>query len=295
LDKLESALLRQVLWGAIYHMVRDAKLKVSDYLQLVRTKLPAETDLKLVGSVIYNARAAKSFLSRKKLVQQSDLMFEFCWKMLYAAQTGEIRLIWMRALISMAEQKETAQKLIDMLENGTGVPDFDLEQDMRWSISEKQLWRGIAGGEQRVSDEEKRDPSDRGVRAAARCRASVPDPEVKAKTWEIITHEKDLNLHVLNSMMDGFYRWNQKTILKPFEDKYFAEVREIYKTKIRDFATSFGESLFPHDPEDDSITKRAENLLASLNVDDEKPLVRMLKEQLDDIQRSKKVMTFEDS
>jgi len=102
-------------------------------------------------------------------------------------------------------------------------------------------------------------------------------------------------LHVLSSMMDGFYRWDQKTILKPFEDKYFAEVREIYKTKIRDFATSFGESLFPHDPEDDSIRQRAETLLASLNVDDEKPLVRMLKEQLDDIQRSKKVMAFEDS
>lgn len=52
LEKFENALLRQLLWNTLWHMVRDGKLKATDFVQLVKEKIPFEKSLKLVQSVV---------------------------------------------------------------------------------------------------------------------------------------------------------------------------------------------------------------------------------------------------
>jgi aminopeptidase N len=56
----------------------------------------------------------------------------------------------------------------------------------------------------RVTNEEKRDPSDRGIRAATTARAAVPTEENKRKQWERIKSDKDSSLHIMASVMSGF-------------------------------------------------------------------------------------------
>lgn len=172
-----------------------------------------------------------------------------------------------------------------MVDNGTGIQGFELDQAMRWSLVQKQFAFGIAGAEERLKKEKEKDPSDRGQRCIETAYASIPTAENKAKTYDRILNDKTSSNHTISAVMSGF-RWpHQKDLLEPYAVKYFEQLHNIYKERSKEFAGSFGWHLFPFYPDNDEITQKTRNLLASLNENEDKILVRFLKEQLDDIVR----------
>jgi len=212
---------------------------------------------------------------------------------LHEAKEIDFQLVWARFLIDMAQVETTVKQLVDMLDKGTGIEGFELEQDMRWSIVIKSMRYAIPGALQRVETEEKRDTSDRGLRSATTARVSLPDAKVKAEAWERIKTDQTSSFHVIRAVMFGFYSWNQMELLAPYKDKFFEDVHGIFKDKTREFSGAYGVYLFPDDPEDESLITRTEQFLKTVNVDDEKPLERTLKDQLDDLKRSKACILFD--
>ena len=88
--------------------------------------------------------------------------------------------------------------------------------------------------------------------------------------------------------MSGF-RWNhQKDILKPYTDRYFESIKDVFANLEKELAQSFAFHLFPDFPEDETILQRTEALLQSLDPKKDKLLMRFVKESIDDLKRSKK-------
>lgn len=172
-----------------------------------------------------------------------------------------------------------------MIDKGTGVQGFELDQAMRWSLVQKQFAFSIAGAEERLQKEKEKDPSDRGQRSIETALASIPTAENKAKIYDRILNDKTSSNHTISAVMSGFRWHHQRELLEPYTDKFFEQVRSIYKERSKEYATSFGYYLFPFNPDDDKITNRTKQLLASLDENEEKVLVRFLKEELDDIAR----------
>lgn len=85
--------------------------------------------------------------------------------------------------------------------------------------------------------------------------------------------------------------WHQRELLKEYADKFFAEIRGIYKERTKEYSNSFFSLMFPWAPEDESLHNRVEELLRSLTPD-EKALTRHLKEELDDLKRAKSCRDF---
>ena len=52
LERVEDPLLRQLIWQALWNMVRDQQLKSTDYLPLAASKVAGETDIELVETVL---------------------------------------------------------------------------------------------------------------------------------------------------------------------------------------------------------------------------------------------------
>jgi len=119
-------------------------------------------------------------------------------------------------------------------------------------------------------------------------RAAIPTASAKEETWKTI-HDKDngLSLHEVGSMMSGFVFQHQKHLVEPYIQPYFDGIREIYKTRQREFAQSYLFNLFPDFPEDPRILEHSESLLKKLG-EDETILRRGIKEQIDDLKRSLK-------
>jgi len=99
--------------------------------------------------------------------------------------------------------------------------------------------------------------------------------------------EIKISAHQSSAEMEGF-RWaHQESILVGFTEKFFQVISSVFKTREKEFYSSFFSYLYPYDPENLKVHQLSIDLLASLSPDD-KHLSRALKEIIDDEERDLK-------
>jgi len=279
---IEDPFLRQLLWSSFHFLVRDAIMKPSEFLELVRKNITFETEAKLVQTVLMRAGVCiQSFLPDDRYVEHSDLLFDVAYQQIPLVKE-DFKLVWLNSICSFAHSKEKITILVnDMVENK-----IDFPQTVRWSIVIKAFAYDLEGRDALLERELEKDKSDDGNRSSLTAKASIPTTTSKAETWRLI-HDKDngLSLHQVGSVMSGFVWQHQKELIEPYIPLYFENIREIYKTRQREFAQSYLGNLFPDYAEDPRILTYTENLLKSLQ-EDETILIRGVKEHIDDLKRS---------
>jgi len=266
-------------------------MKPSEFLQLVRNNVTFETEPKLVQTILQRVGVSiQSFLPPESVVEQSDLMFDIAYNQISISKE-DFKLVWMNNITSFANSKEK----ISILLNDVVGNHIDFPQAVRWSIIIKAFSFDLDGKEAILAQEQERDKSDKGNRSSLTALSSIPTAESKDKTWKtILDKDNSLSLHQSGAVMSGFIWEHQKDLLEPYIRLYFDNIREVYKSRQREFAQSFLFSLFPDFPDDPRILQFTETLLNSLD-EDETILKRGLKEQIDDLKRSKKCFEKERS
>ena len=191
------------------------------------------------------------------------------------------------------ESLTAAWRLVD---EGSGVAGFELDQDMRWSLAIRAAAQALPDADARLAGERARDGSDRGQRALETAAVARPDPDVKAVAWTRFREDRDSSLHIVRSAMGGFWAnrdwWLENpALLSEYVTRFFAEIRGIFEGRDKDFATSFFHQLYPSQiPTEDTIS-RTQAVLNSLT-EGEVLLRRSLREALDEAQRAQACRAF---
>jgi aminopeptidase N len=292
IDRVGDSLLRQLLWSSLWNMTRDQQLKSTDFLALVREKMPLEENLKLVDAELSHATATLGrYVPESKRKDEFHTFFRAAWDALYRAPAGDAQIIWARAVIGTAntpEDIELTGRLADGLESVAGLT---VDQEMRWGIAAKYMAYALPGAAERVAGEAKRDPSDRGQRAQLRAETSVPDPAVKAAAWERFNGEGYGSLYLTAAAMAGFNWTDQRSILEPYVERFFVTVPDIFRTRDKEFASDYFTALFPGYRVEQALLDRSERLLGEAG--NELPnLARMLREANDDLARAIRCRAF---
>jgi aminopeptidase N len=267
-------------------------LKSTDFLALVREKMPLEENLKLVDAELSHATATLGrYVPESKRKDEFHTFFLAAWDALHRAPAGDAQIIWARAVIGTAntpEDIELTGRLADGLESVAGLT---VDQEMRWGIAAKHMAYALPGAQERVADEAKRDPSDRGQRAQLRAETSVPDPAVKAAAWERFNGEGYGSLYLTAAAMAGFNWTDQRSILEPYVERFFVTVPDIFRTRDKEFASDYFTALFPGYRVEQALLDRSERLLGEAG--NELPnLARMLREANDDLARAIRCRAF---
>lgn len=286
MQRIDDALLRLQLWGSLWNMVRDQQLRSTEYLELVRSKIVREQLPELVEAVLNNATAAVArYVPEEWKAREAHALVQEAYRALKAQGSPDLKIIWARALIGNAASNEDLL-LIGRLADGEEVIEgLTIDQDMRWSIAARHVAYGMPGATDRVAAEAQRDPSDRGVRAKLRCETSTPAPEAKAAAWERINGEGYGSLYLTIAAMSGFNWADQRTLLEPYVEKFFATVPNVFRTKDKQFATDYFRHLFPGYRIEHETLAKSEAVLAAYG--EELPvLARTMKEANDDLARS---------
>jgi aminopeptidase N len=293
LNEFEDDLLRQLLWASFYVMVRDCKLKSTNYVDLVLSQLGKENDSKLVQAVMRRCSvAATTFMPRALRETYSDKLFDFCWTQIQTATEKDFQIIWADNLISFAESKRSVSKLAEVLEKNEGKPSahYAFNQTHRWRIVVRAVAWKIESADQLLEKEKARDNSDVGDRMVRTAQFSRWDAEVKQRAWErflSVQQCEGVSVWQLEAEMSGF-RWeHQDELLRQYTDKFFEVVRNVFKNREKEFADAFFGSFFPFYPEDAALIERVKQLLSELDADKEKVLQSRLKEELDDLIRAR--------
>ena len=293
LDHIDDPLLRQLIWQALWNMVRDQQLKSTDYLDLVAGQIATETNHELIETILATTTATIGrYVPEDQRLASAHRVFETAWSALEQASEGDMQIIWARTLFGTAISEEDVLQCASLADGEIEVPGLTIDQDMRWSLAASFVAHGLPGASERVAGERERDPSDRGQRASLRCEVSAPDAAVKAEAWRRVHEEGYGSLHLTGAAMSGFHWWIQRDLLAPYVDEFFSKVKDVFDKRENEFTRSYFANLFPgYRVERDTLAK-SEALLGSLGEDELPILRRSLREANDDLERAIKCREF---
>ncbi len=292
LDGIEDPLLRQLLWSALWDMVRDQQLKSTDFITLACEKVHHETDLELVEAIIARCQGALArYVPDDRRREMFHRFFTAAWQALRTAPPGDAQIIWARALIAAAQPGEDLDLVIALADGRESVPGLSVDQEMRWEIVAKCMAYAVPDARERLAAERQRDPSDRGQRAALRAEVSAPDPAVKAAAWERFHGEGYGSLYLTAAAMSGFHWYAQRDLLAPYVEAFFERVFGIFETRDKEFAQTYFVHLFPGYRVERPVLTRSERLLAEVG-ERNTLLRRMLREANDDLLRAIRCREF---
>ena len=263
LGTLDNSLARALVWSAAWDMTRDAEVSTGDFLSLVLSGIPAETDIGVVQGVLRQLKTAidvyaapanrQGYLERLATAAQ-DLAL--------AAEPGsDHQLAYARAFIGAATTDSQLDTVASLLDGTTQWDGLVIDTDLRWYL----LQRLAASGRRdlaAIEAELSRDDTATGRRQAAVAKAARPMAEAKAVAWAEIMERADLPNAILEATIGGFMQPGQESLLMPYRDRYFAELPKAWQERTMETAQTITMGLYPTFLVDDATIEATDAYLA---------------------------------
>jgi aminopeptidase N len=167
------------------------------------------------------------------------------------------------------------------------VPDgLRIEADLRWEILQSLVALGAAGSAE-IEAELDTDRTATGEREAALARALQPTAESKAETWRRLVSDHALPNWLQRSMLQGFQHSAQVELTRPYTEKFFEAVGDVWAHRDGDPAQEFVQLGYPSLAVSEETVRRTDAWLAD-NPAQPPPLRRLIAEGRDGVQRALK-------
>ena len=206
-------MMRSMLWRNLWEAVRDAKLPLTDYANIVLTNIADEKNLKTLGRVTGTIHSTIDYmylfqitdLSSQEWLQTS---FEnLAWEKIHSSKgQTDLQKIWFDHYSGIVHSPEGLARLKTLLNGETSIAGFVLDQDRRWALVNRLSAHAYTGIETILEKELINDPSNSGEKAYIATQAAAPNLENKQK-WltEIQKDNTDMALAKLRAAMGTLY------------------------------------------------------------------------------------------
>jgi aminopeptidase N len=287
LNKVNDSLTRMIIWRSFWDMVLDGMTSPKEYINLVLAQLPAEkNEIIITGALLYSFSAISNYIPKEHKKAESSLLFDMALERLKSETSNNTKKSVLNYIIQFACKMEHKKMLIQWLKEGTGIAEAVLTQGNRYSILTK-IYADkdftLEEKQKLLESELEKDKSDEGMRARRKCEAAIPTVENKEKCWKsFLDEETKESDHMLFSGMAGFNSDDQEELLKPYLEKYFDVLADMFKKRSRAYAGEFFVGLRPLD--DDEVLKRFEEMKDKLT-DETKTLQKMILEEINNLKR----------
>ncbi|GHE67433.1 aminopeptidase N [Streptomyces longispororuber] len=246
LGDFEESLPRALCWASAWDMTRDAELPTREYLALVLSGIAKESDIGVVQSLHRQVKLALDLYADP--ARRDALLAQWSEATLAHLRTAEPgsdhQLAWARAFAAAARTPEQLDLLEALLEGTRTIEGLAVDTELRWAL----VGRLAAVGrydEAEIAAEYERDRTAAGERHAAAARAARPTPEAKAEAWASVVESDKLPNAVQEAVISGFVQTEQRELLAPYTEKYFAAVKDVWESRSHEMAQQVAVGLYP--------------------------------------------------
>ena len=241
-----DSLPRALCWASAWDMTRDGELAARDYLELVLSGIGRESDIGVVQSLQRQVKLAVDQFADPAWRPEGLARFaDAALELLRAAEAGgDQQLAWARAFSGVAATGEHLAVLSGLLDGSVVIPGLAVDDELRWTLLERLSATGVAD-EDAVLAELDRDNTAAGQRHAATCRAARPTAEAKAEAWAAVVDAETLTNTVQEAVIDGFVQADQRELLAPWTERYFAAVKGIFEERTHEMGQQIIVGLYP--------------------------------------------------
>ncbi|WP_432588281.1 aminopeptidase N [Streptomyces sp. HD1123-B1] len=246
LGDFEASLPRALCWASAWDMTRDGELATRDYLSLVLSGIAKESDIGVVQSLHRQVKLALELYAAPDWRPTGLTAWtEATLAHLRAAAPGsDHQLAWARAFAATARTDAQLDLVAGLLDGTETIDGLAVDTELRWTLLERLAATGRAD-EAAVAAELERDKTSAGERHAATARAARPTPEAKAEAWASVVESDKLPNAVQEAVIGGFVQTDQRELLAPYTERYFATVKEIWNSRSHEMAQQIAVGLYP--------------------------------------------------
>ncbi|MEW2414947.1 aminopeptidase N [Streptomyces sp. NPDC046866] len=246
LGDFTESLPRALCWASAWDMTRDGELATRDYLSLVLSGIGKESDIGVVQSLHRQVKLALDLYADPAWREQGLAAWtEATLEHLRGAEPGsDHQLAWARAFAATARTEAQLTYLAALLDGSAEIEGLVVDTELRWAFLERLAATGRAD-EAAIAAELERDRTAAGERHAATARAARPTAEAKAAAWASVVESADLPNAVQEAVIGGFVQTDQRELLAPYTEKYFAMVKGIWESRSHEIAQQIAVGLYP--------------------------------------------------
>ncbi|WP_419994959.1 aminopeptidase N [Streptomyces boninensis] len=246
LGDFDSTLPRALSWASAWDMTRDGELAARDYLKLVLSGIPKESDIGVVQSLHRQVKLALDLYAapdwrESGLAQWSAATLE---QLRAAEPSSDHQLAWARAFSATARTDEQLALLRSLYDGTSSLDGLVVDTELRWAFLQRLAATGRVG-EDEIAAELERDKTAAGERHAAMARSSFPTAEAKAAAWEQVVEKSELANAVQEAVIGGFIQTDQRELLAPYTSKYFAAVKGVFESRSHEIGQQIIVGLYP--------------------------------------------------
>ena len=214
---VKDDLLRAMLWGALWDLVREARLSPSRYAAAALRELPREHDEQIAATLTgriavavgrYGSTATRDSL--QPAIERTLLAGATDASLAYGQRKSQLD-----ALIASAQGPASLARLDVWLDSDSaaGLP---LRPPTRWAIVTRLIANRYPSAMQRLSAESARDSSSEGLRQAFVAGAAARDSATKRAYYTRWFGDSTLNEEWVTSSLRAFHDPDHATLTEPF-------------------------------------------------------------------------------
>ncbi|MDZ7629758.1 MAG: M1 family aminopeptidase [Gemmatimonadaceae bacterium] len=217
IGSVRDDLLRAMLWGALWDLVREAKLSPSRYAAVALRELPRERDEQIAAALTARIGVA---VSRYGSVATRDSMLPLFERTLLTGATDTTlsygqRKSQLDALINAASSPSALTR-IDRWLDADSAAGLALRPPTRWAIVNRLIANRAPTALQRLQAEVRRDSSSEGLRQAFVAGAAVPDSAAKRTYFARWFGDSTLNEEWVTSSLRTFHDAEHAALTRSF-------------------------------------------------------------------------------
>jgi aminopeptidase N len=285
IGELSDSLARALCWTASWDMTRDAELSARNWVALVRSGLPHETDIGVLQVVL--RQAVTSLYLFTPAADREQALADFAGYLKEqsagAGPGSDHQLALYRGFVSIARTDDQLNAIATTLKDGPELDGLTIDADLRWSLVHRLVVTGRLGSEA-IDAEFERDRTASGERQAAAARAALPTSADKERAWQAAVDSDELPNALLNATIAGLNTPDHAELNRVLIDRYFGSVEDVWRTRTNESAQTIVTGLYPSFVVEQEIIDRTEAHLATH--DSPPALRRLLLEAADGIRRS---------
>jgi len=284
LNDVGDSLARALIWGAAWDMTRDAEMSAGEYLTMINAADFNNIEVGVTQQLLVQARAAlEQYGSPYKRGEYRDALFAHLQEQIKQAKPGsDHQLAFVRNSIAVARTEDHIEILQSWFDGSATPTGLAVDTDLRWSFVARLVALG-ALDPSAIDAELENDNTAGGQRQAASARAGIPTAEAKAQAWAATVENDELTNALLESTIGGFSQTDQRQLLRPYVNKYFAALPNVWRDRTNAIAQTITLGLFPSLLASQEILDKADAFLAT---DTDAGSTRLVRELRDGVSRA---------
>ncbi|MCX4667180.1 aminopeptidase N [Streptomyces sp. NBC_01381] len=242
----EASLPRALSWASAWDMTRDAELPTREYLALVLSGIAKESDIGVVQSLHRQVKLALDLYAAPSGREEALARWtEATLSHLRSAEPGsDHQLAWARAFAATARTEQQLTLLEELLSAKQSIEGLAVDTELRWAFVHRLAATGRLD-EAGIAAELDRDKTAAGERHAASARAARPTAAAKAEAWASVVESDKLPNAIQEAVIGGFVQTDQRELLAPYTEKFFAAVKDAWDSRSHEMAQQIAVGLYP--------------------------------------------------